>query len=168
MRGMHEYPRDSPVDVYGLHLFRLVAETGRFTRAGRLAGLTQRCGDTGQHRPTWTRQMPQATRAPVLAPMPARAAATCQVWVLRWCIYSLACWSVMCVPGTRRSPGERTATPAQTSRRRRKALEGEPTCRGQPTAGLRPASGQPRQPPSRLTPATILIAAAQGAPVQRR
>ena len=58
-------------------------------------------------------------RAPVVAPIPARAAAIWRVWVLRWCMYSLACWSVMCVPGTRRSPGERTATPAQTSRRRR-------------------------------------------------
>ena len=29
------------MDVYGLHLFRLVAEAGSFTRAGRLAGLTQ-------------------------------------------------------------------------------------------------------------------------------
>lgn len=38
---MHELPPDSSVDIHGLHLFRLVAETGSFTRAGRLAGLTQ-------------------------------------------------------------------------------------------------------------------------------
>ena len=34
-------PPDPVVDIYALHLFRLVAETGSFTRAGRLAGLTQ-------------------------------------------------------------------------------------------------------------------------------
>ena len=38
---VHESARDPSVDIYGLHLFRLVAETGSFTRAGRLAGLTQ-------------------------------------------------------------------------------------------------------------------------------
>ena len=38
---MHQLLPDSPVDIYGLHLFRLVAETGSFTRAGKLAGLTQ-------------------------------------------------------------------------------------------------------------------------------
>ena len=38
---IHEPVRDPSVDIYGLHLFRLVAETGSFTRAGRLAGLTQ-------------------------------------------------------------------------------------------------------------------------------
>ena len=38
---MHEFLGDPTVDVYGLHLFRLVAEAGSFTRAGRLAGLTQ-------------------------------------------------------------------------------------------------------------------------------
>jgi DNA-binding transcriptional LysR family regulator len=38
---MHESARNPAVDIYGLHLFRLVAETGSFTRAGRLAGLTQ-------------------------------------------------------------------------------------------------------------------------------
>lgn len=32
---------DPSIDIYGLHLFRLVAETGSFTRAGRRAGLTQ-------------------------------------------------------------------------------------------------------------------------------
>lgn len=41
MPFMHEFPRDPGIDVYGLHLFRLVAEIGSFTRAGRLAGLTQ-------------------------------------------------------------------------------------------------------------------------------
>ena len=41
MRKMHQQARDPSVDIYGLHLFRLVAETGSFTRAGRLAGLTQ-------------------------------------------------------------------------------------------------------------------------------
>ena len=41
MSMVHESPRDPSVDIYGLHLFRLVAETGSFTRAGRLAGLTQ-------------------------------------------------------------------------------------------------------------------------------
>ncbi len=32
-----------------------------------------------------------SSRAPVLAPIPARAAASWQVWVLRWCMYNLAC-----------------------------------------------------------------------------
>ncbi len=41
MRKMHESAADPSVDIFGLHLFRLVAETGSFTRAGRLAGLTQ-------------------------------------------------------------------------------------------------------------------------------
>ena len=41
MRFMHESYADLPVDIYGLHLFRLVADTGSFTKAGRLAGLTQ-------------------------------------------------------------------------------------------------------------------------------
>ena len=38
---MHESSSLAPFDTYGLHLFRLVAQTGSFTRAGRLAGLTQ-------------------------------------------------------------------------------------------------------------------------------
>ena len=38
---MHGPAPDPSVDLFGLHLFRLVAETGSFTRAGRLAGLTQ-------------------------------------------------------------------------------------------------------------------------------
>ena len=41
MRAMREFPGDPTLDIYSLHLFRLVAETGSFTRAGRLAGLTQ-------------------------------------------------------------------------------------------------------------------------------
>ena len=41
MRCMHECFPAPPFDVHGLHLFRLVAETGSFTKAGRLAGLTQ-------------------------------------------------------------------------------------------------------------------------------
>ena len=41
MLAMHEFAGDPTLDIYGLHLFRLVAETGSFTRAGRLAGLTQ-------------------------------------------------------------------------------------------------------------------------------
>lgn len=38
---MHESPSPVPFDIYELHLFRLVAQTGSFTRAGRLSGLTQ-------------------------------------------------------------------------------------------------------------------------------
>ena len=41
MLAMHEFSGDPTLDIYGLHLFQLVAETGSFTRAGRLAGLTQ-------------------------------------------------------------------------------------------------------------------------------
>ncbi len=38
---MHEILPPVPFDAYELHLFRLVAQNGSFTRAGRLAGLTQ-------------------------------------------------------------------------------------------------------------------------------
>ena len=41
MRCMHESSTAAELDLHGLHLFRLVAESGSFTRAGRLAGLTQ-------------------------------------------------------------------------------------------------------------------------------
>ncbi len=41
MLEMHESPLLAPLDIYELHLFRLVAQTGSFTRASRLAGLTQ-------------------------------------------------------------------------------------------------------------------------------
>lgn len=41
MRLSQESPAIAPFDVYGLHLFRLVATTGSFTKASRLAGLTQ-------------------------------------------------------------------------------------------------------------------------------
>ena len=41
MQMTHQSSRDPLVDIYGLRLFRLVADTGSFTRAGRLAGLTQ-------------------------------------------------------------------------------------------------------------------------------
>ena len=41
MRTVHESFSPAPFDTYELHLFRLVAQTGSFTRAGRLAGLTQ-------------------------------------------------------------------------------------------------------------------------------
>lgn len=37
---MNEW-KAGPFDTYELHLFRLVAQTGSFTRAARLAGLTQ-------------------------------------------------------------------------------------------------------------------------------
>ena len=37
----HELSSLIPFDAYELHLFQLVARTGSFTRAGRLAGLTQ-------------------------------------------------------------------------------------------------------------------------------
>ncbi|MDR3457921.1 MAG: LysR family transcriptional regulator [Verrucomicrobiae bacterium] len=38
---MNEYLATAPFDLYELHLFHLVAETGSFTRAGQRAGLTQ-------------------------------------------------------------------------------------------------------------------------------
>ncbi len=41
MQKTHERSPDPAIDIYGLHLFRLVAECGNFTRAGRLAGLSQ-------------------------------------------------------------------------------------------------------------------------------
>jgi DNA-binding transcriptional LysR family regulator len=41
MQDMNEYLATSPFDLYELHLFHLVAETGSFTKAGQRAGLTQ-------------------------------------------------------------------------------------------------------------------------------
>ena len=41
MRNMNEYLAKAPFDIYSLHLFYLVAETGSFTQAGEKAGLTQ-------------------------------------------------------------------------------------------------------------------------------
>ncbi len=41
MQNMNEYLATSPFDLYELHLFQLVAETGSFTKAGQRAGLTQ-------------------------------------------------------------------------------------------------------------------------------
>ncbi len=38
---MNEYLATAPFDLYELHLFHLVAETGSFTKAGQRAGLTQ-------------------------------------------------------------------------------------------------------------------------------
>ena len=38
---MHESLPPAPLDTYEMHLFRLVAQSGSFTRAARLAGLTQ-------------------------------------------------------------------------------------------------------------------------------
>lgn len=38
---MNEYLATAPFDLYELHLFQLVAETGSFTKAGQRAGLTQ-------------------------------------------------------------------------------------------------------------------------------
>ncbi len=38
---MNEYLATAPFDLYELHLFHLVAETGSFTKAGQQAGLTQ-------------------------------------------------------------------------------------------------------------------------------
>lgn len=38
---MNEWIADSPFDLYGLHVFLLVAETGSFTKAAKRAGLTQ-------------------------------------------------------------------------------------------------------------------------------
>ncbi|HEY4414567.1 MAG TPA: LysR family transcriptional regulator [Verrucomicrobiae bacterium] len=38
---MNEFLALAPFDLYELHLFQLVAETGSFTKAGRRAGLTQ-------------------------------------------------------------------------------------------------------------------------------
>jgi DNA-binding transcriptional LysR family regulator len=38
---MHEYLATAPFDLYELHLFRLIARHGSFTRAARAAGLTQ-------------------------------------------------------------------------------------------------------------------------------
>src|SRR5580698_7115169 len=41
MRSPHDFLSTAPFDVYELHLFHLVAETGSFTKAGQQAGLTQ-------------------------------------------------------------------------------------------------------------------------------
>jgi DNA-binding transcriptional LysR family regulator len=41
MLDMNEYLATAPFDLYELHLFHLVAETGSFTKAGQRAGLTQ-------------------------------------------------------------------------------------------------------------------------------
>jgi DNA-binding transcriptional LysR family regulator len=41
MLDMNEYLATAPFDLYELHLFHLVAETGSFTKAGQQAGLTQ-------------------------------------------------------------------------------------------------------------------------------
>jgi DNA-binding transcriptional LysR family regulator len=41
MRIVHEFMRRSPFDVYGLHLFHLVARHTSFTKAAEIAGLTQ-------------------------------------------------------------------------------------------------------------------------------
>src|SRR5690348_7332233 len=41
MSGKHEFLSTVPFDVYELHLFRLVAECGNFTKAAALAGMTQ-------------------------------------------------------------------------------------------------------------------------------
>ncbi len=38
---MNEWISDSPFELYGLHVFLLVAETGSFTKAAKRAGLTQ-------------------------------------------------------------------------------------------------------------------------------
>ena len=102
-----------------------------------------------------------SSRAPVLAPIPARAAASWRVWVLRWCMYSLACWSVMCVPGKGDPLGENRHSGTNLTPPQAGPPKGNRPCRGRPTAGLRPASGQPRQSPSRSPLKTILIVAAQ-------
>src|SRR6202012_1842307 len=41
MNKKNEFLAVAPFDLYGLHLFQLVAETGSFTKAGQRAGLTQ-------------------------------------------------------------------------------------------------------------------------------
>ena len=41
MSQAHELLTRRPIDLYQLHLFRLVAESGSFTRAAQVTGLTQ-------------------------------------------------------------------------------------------------------------------------------
>ncbi|MEI9998842.1 MAG: LysR family transcriptional regulator [Verrucomicrobiota bacterium] len=41
MSKAHELIARRPFDLYQLHLFRLVAESGSFTRAAQITGLTQ-------------------------------------------------------------------------------------------------------------------------------
>lgn len=41
MQPMHEYLKTAPFDIYGLHLFHLVAQHRSFTKAAEVAGLTQ-------------------------------------------------------------------------------------------------------------------------------
>jgi hypothetical protein len=41
MSKAHELLARKPFDLYQLHLFRLVAESGSFTRAAHITGLTQ-------------------------------------------------------------------------------------------------------------------------------
>ncbi len=99
--------------------------------------------------------------------IPALAVAIWRVWLRRRDMYNLACWSVMCVPGTADLfwGVESRGSPA-----RRHGVAGTPLWKGGADGGASLRSGYAQPPacptsPSRLTPKAILIVAAQEAAV---